>query len=145
MAKKQKFPKNFENRPYARRIEKPWGWEIHWVPDGKPYMGKILHINAGQRLSLQLHDKKLESWYLINGKAKLIIENQNGELEEIELKNDVGYSCNVNQKHRLAGKTDCDIVEVSTPENGTTYRLEDDFSRSDETEEKRKLRNERKI
>jgi len=137
--------KKFENQPYVRRIEKPWGWEIHFVPDDKPYMGKILHIKAGMRLSLQKHDEKEESWWLIGGRAALIIENDNGELEEIEMKRDVGYSCNVNQKHRLKGITDCDIVEVSTPEIGTTYRLEDDFKRQDETEEQRKLRNEGKL
>jgi hypothetical protein len=36
------------------------------------------------------------------------------------------------------GITDCDILEVSTPEIGTTFRLEDDFKRPDETEELRK-------
>lgn len=138
------FPRKFENKPYVRRVEKPWGWEIHFVPDDKPYMGKILHINAGKRLSLQVHDEKLESWYLINGKAKLVVENNEGKLEEIELERDLGYSCSLNQKHRLMGITDCDIVEVSTPEVGTTYRLEDDFKRDDETEEQRKLRNEGK-
>ena len=137
--------KKFENQPYVRRIEKPWGWEIHFVPDDKPYMGKILHIKAGMRLSLQKHDEKEESWWLLTGRAMLIIENDEGELEEIEMKRDAGYSCQVNQKHRLKGITDCDIVEVSTPEIGTTYRLEDDFERDDETEEQRKLRNEGKI
>src|SRR3989344_8118382 len=137
--------KKFENTPYVRRIEKPWGWEIHWVADNKPYMGKILHINAGMRLSLQKHDEKEESWWLLDGRAALIIENDSGDLEEIEMKRDVGYSCSVNQKHRLIGITDCDVVEVSTPEIGTTYRLEDDFSRQDETEEQRKLRNEGKL
>lgn len=131
----------FDNKPYVRKIEKPWGWEIHFVPDDKPYMGKILHINEGKRLSLQKHDQKLESWWLLSGKAMLIVENNTGELEEIEMQNDVGYSCQVNQKHRLKGITDCEIVEVSTAEIGTTYRLEDDFKREDETEEQRKLRN----
>ena len=137
--------KKFDNKPYARRVDKPWGWEIHFVPDDKPYMGKILHIKAGMRLSLQKHDEKEESWWLLTGRAMLIIENDEGELEEIEMKRDAGYSCQVNQKHRLKGITDCDIVEVSTPEIGTTYRLEDDFERDDETEEQRKLRNEGKI
>ena len=138
--------KKFENQPYVRRIEKPWGWEIHFVPDDKPYMGKILHINAGKRLSLQKHDQKTESWYLMSGRAKIIWEEEeNGELIETELLEGKGYSCDVGQRHRLAGITDCDIVEVSTPEIGTTYRLEDDFKRDDETEEQRKLRNEGKI
>ena len=138
--------KKFDNKPYARRVDKPWGWEIHFVPDDKPYMGKILHINAGKRLSLQKHDQKTESLYLMSGRAKIIWEEEeNGELIETELLEGKGYSCDVGQRHRLAGITDCDIVEVSTPEIGTTYRLEDDFKRDDETEEQRKLRNEGKI
>jgi mannose-6-phosphate isomerase-like protein (cupin superfamily) len=100
-------------------------------------MGKLIHINEGARLSLQTHDKKQESWFLINGRAKVIWEDKNGNLIETELKKDQGYSCAIGQKHRLAGITDTDIIEVSTPEIGTTFRLEDDYNRSDETEELR--------
>lgn len=137
--------KKFSNEPYVRRIEKPWGWEIHFVPDDRPYMGKILHINAGARLSLQKHDQKIESWYLMNGRAKLIWDDNGGNLIETELEPGKGYSCQIGQRHRLAGITDCDVMEVSTPEIGTTYRLEDDYNRADETPEQRKLRNEGKL
>lgn len=128
----------FTNSPYVRRVEKPWGYELHWVPDSKPYMGKVLHINEGKRLSLQVHDQKQESWLLINGRAKVIWDNQDGNLSETEMELGKGYSCEVGQRHRLVGITDCDIIEVSTPEIGTTYRLEDDYKRPDETEELRK-------
>lgn len=129
----------FDTNPYVRKIEKPWGWEIHWTLDDKPYMGKILHINEGARLSLQKHDQKLESWYLMSGRAKVIWENsEDGELFETELEEGKGYSCQVGQRHRLAGITDCDIIEVSTPEIGTTFRLEDDYNRPDETPDQRK-------
>jgi mannose-6-phosphate isomerase-like protein (cupin superfamily) len=128
----------FANSPYSKKIDKPWGYEIHWVPDGFPYMGKVIHINAGKRLSLQVHDKKQESWYLLNGSAKVIWDNSQGELIETELERGKGYSCEIGQRHRLAGITDCDILEVSTPEIGTTFRLEDDYKRPDETEELRK-------
>ena len=129
-----------DSQGYQKRIEKPWGYEIHWVPENLPYMGKILHINAGKRLSLQYHDKKRETWFLINGRAKVVWDNENKELVETELEKGKGYTCSVGQRHRLVGITDCDVVEVSTPEIGTTYRLEDDFSRPDETEELRKKR-----
>src|SRR5260221_4429011 len=125
------------NSPYAKKIEKPWGYEIHWVPEDRPYMGKLLHINAGKRLSLQMHDKKQESWYLIKGEAKVVWENENNELIETMLEEGKGYSTEIGQKHRVVGITDCDIIEVSTPEIGTTYRLEDDFQRPDETPEQR--------
>nr|MBI5455602.1 cupin [Candidatus Levybacteria bacterium] len=128
----------FSNSSFAKKIDKPWGYEIHWVPENKPYMGKVLHINAGQRLSLQVHDRKEESWYLLNGRAKVIWDNELGELVEAELESGKGYSCQIGQRHRLAGITDCEVLEVSTPEIGTTFRLEDDYKRPDETEEQRK-------
>lgn len=128
----------FTNAPFVKKIDKPWGYELHWVSENLPYMGKLIHIDAGKRLSLQVHDKKQESWFLINGRGKVIWENNNGELVETELEKGKGYTCALGQKHRLCGITDCDIIEVSTPEIGTTYRLEDDYKRPDETEELRK-------
>lgn len=129
---------NFSNGSYHKRIEKPWGYELHWTPDTLPYLGKILHIDAGKRLSLQIHDQKQESWTLIMGEAKVIWENNLGELVETVLQTGVGYTSLVGQRHRLCGITDCDIIEVSTPEMGTTLRLEDDYQRPDETPEQRK-------
>ena len=131
-------PGDFSTDSYVKRVEKPWGYELHWVPESAPYMGKVLHINAGARLSLQLHDEKQESWFLMNGQAAVIWENNQGELIETELQPGVGYGTRVGQRHRLKGITDCDVLEVSTPELGTTWRLEDDYSRPDETPEQRK-------
>lgn len=129
---------SFNVLPYVKKVEKPWGYELHWVPDNKPYIGKLLHINAGKRLSLQVHDEKQESWFIVKGQGKVIWENNEGELIETLLEEGKGYTTEVGQKHRLVGITDCDIIEVSTPEKGTTYRLEDDFARPDETPEQRK-------
>ncbi len=126
---------------YVKRVEKPWGYEIHWTPSDLPYMGKILHIQADKRLSLQRHDKKQETWYMLNGKAKLVWDNKENELIETELQYGQGYTCIIGQRHRLVAITDCDVIEVSTPEIGTTERLEDDYRRPDETEELRKLKN----
>lgn len=128
----------FNTTAYVKKVEKPWGYELHWVPDTKPYIGKLLHINAGKRLSLQVHDEKQESWFIIKGEGKVIWENNDGELIETVLEPGKGYTTEVGQRHRLMGITDCDIIEVSTPEKGTTYRLEDDFARPDETPEQRK-------
>ena len=124
--------------PYVKKVEKPWGYEIHWVKEDMPYMGKMIHINESKRLSLQYHDKKQESWFLIKGRGKVIWENTNGETMETELESGRGYTCDIGQKHRLTGITDCDIIEVSTPEIGNTYRLEDDYARPTETEKMRK-------
>ena len=128
----------FANAPYVKRVEKPWGYEIHFTPDDLPYMGKILHIKVGKRLSLQYHDKKMESWYLLSGKVKMILENAQGKLEEVNMEKGYGYTTSVSQKHRLVGIEDSQVLEVSTPEIGNTYRLEDDYKRGTETEEMRK-------
>ena len=122
----------------TKRIEKPWGYELHWVSENMPYMGKILHIDAGKRLSLQMHDQKQESWFLMSGSAKIIWDDESGDLVETNMEKGQGYTCKINQKHRLVGISDCDIIEVSTPEIGTTFRLEDDYKRGNETPEIRK-------
>lgn len=128
----------FTTEGYVKKVEKPWGYELHFVPEGLPYMGKLLHIKAGCRLSLQVHDQKRESYWIISGRGGLVLENAKGELEEIELQPGLGYTCALGQKHRLYGITDCDIIEASTPEMGTTWRLEDDYKRPNETPEQRK-------
>lgn len=130
---------SFSNDGYVKRVEKPWGYELHWVPVDAPYMGKVLHINAGARLSLQVHDEKSESWFITQGEAKVIWSDNKGELIETVLEKGKGYTTKIGQKHRLVGITDCDILEVSTPEKGTTWRLEDDYARPHETEDQRKI------
>lgn len=132
-------PSNYDIEPYVKRVEKPWGYELHWVKEDAPYIGKLLHVNEGARLSLQVHDQKQESWFIVKGKGAVIWENNRGEMVETVLQPGLGYSTKVGQKHRLKGlEGGCDIVEVSTPEAGTTWRLEDDYARPHETPEQRK-------
>lgn len=128
----------FTNDPYVKKVEKPWGWEIHWVPQGLSYMGKILHIEGGKRLSLQIHDKKQETYWLLSGECDLVIENAKGELETIHMQKGVSYTTKIGQRHRHQAVTTCDVMEVSMPEQGTTWRLEDDYTRPNETPEQRK-------
>lgn len=128
----------FSVASYVRRIDKPWGYELHWVPEDAPYMGKLIHVNEGARLSMQVHDEKKESWFLMAGKGAVIWEDANGELVETVLEPGVGYTTQIGQRHRLKGlEGGCDIIEVSTPEAGTTWRLEDDYARAHQTPEER--------
>ena len=128
---------SYSTAPYVKRVEKPWGYELHWVPEDAPYMGKLIHINTDARLSMQVHDEKKESWFIIKGRGAVIWEDSAGNEVETELQSGVGYSTQIGQKHRLKGITDCDIIEVSTPEAGTTWRLEDDYARQNQTPEQR--------
>lgn len=129
----------FITEHYVKKVDKPWGYELHLTHEDTPYMLKIEHIEAGKRLSLQLHDDKRETWTLMNGKASLVWENAQGKLVETELEPGKGYTTQNGQRHRLVGITDADVIEASTPERGTTWRLEDDFARPHETPEQRKL------
>ncbi len=128
----------FNHEPFVKRVEKPWGYELIFTSEALPYTGKVMHINQGKRQSLQIHDKKQETYLLLSGQGGVIVENSDGEMESVEFEKEKGYTTIPGQKHRLFAITDCDILEFSTPEVGTTYRLEDDFNRGNETEEVRK-------
>ncbi|HEY4161208.1 MAG TPA: hypothetical protein VGM08_04045 [Candidatus Saccharimonadales bacterium] len=131
-------PSGFTTGPYVQHNEKPWGFELLLVPADTPYMAKIMHVNAGARQSLQVHDTKRETWVMLRGRAAVLLENERGEMVQVEIPADKGLSTHVGQKHRIIGITDCDVFETSTPEAGTTWRLEDDYARPNETPEQRR-------
>jgi len=114
---------------------KPWGYELILNPPEAPTTAKILHLNSGARFSLQYHDIKEESLTLISGKAKIIYGPDLNNLQEEEMETKVGYLIPKRLIHRCQAICDCDIFESSTKEVGTTYRLQDDYGRPDETEE----------
>ncbi|HLD41872.1 MAG TPA: hypothetical protein VJB06_02465, partial [archaeon] len=125
--------------------DKPWGWEEIFTPHDSPYTGKILHIEAGRKLSLQAHlgdisqeGGKIETLRLEAGRCLYVSEDSEGMLSETEMESGKGYTVQPGQKHRLVGITDCRVFEVSTPESGRTRRFEDDYKRADETKEMRK-------
>lgn len=120
--------------PFAQKVEKPWGYEIIYTPKEAPAAGKILHVNAGKRLSLQYHDEKIEALCLVEGDARLVIMDKTGETQEIKMEKNKGYFIRPGQVHRVIAVSDITFIESSTPETGNTYRLEDDNNRPTETE-----------
>ena len=132
-------PATFSLEPLQRRIDKPWGYEILLSPPDAPYASKLIHVRAGKRLSLQLHDTKVETQTLVAGRGVLVLEGPDGQLHEIPMATGVGYHVAVGQRHRLcAGPADdATVFESSSPEVGVTLRLEDDYARPDETEQLR--------
>jgi mannose-6-phosphate isomerase-like protein (cupin superfamily) len=133
-------PATFSLEPNARRVSKPWGYEVLLTPPDVPYTAKLIHVDAGKRLSLQLHDAKIETQTLVAGQGVLVLEGRDGQLHEIPMQPGVGYHVAVGQRHRLCAAPDADatIFEASTPELGVTLRLEDDYARPDETEQQRR-------
>ncbi len=133
-------PDSFSLEPYARRIDKPWGYEVLLSPPDAPYTSKLIYVRAGKRLSLQVHDTKVETQTLVAGRGILVLEAADGELHDIEMQPGLGYHVAVGQRHRLCAAADEDVTvfETSTPEIGVTLRLEDDYARPDETEQLRR-------
>jgi mannose-6-phosphate isomerase len=111
-----------------QRIEKPWGYELIWAKT-KDYVGKVLHINKGHKLSLQYHRQKEETIIVQSGKMTLVFENDQGVLEEILLSAGEAHHIPVGRKHRMIGVEDCDVFEVSTPQLDDIVRLEDGYGR----------------
>ena len=109
------------------RVEKPWGYEIHWARTDR-YVGKILHINAGHALSLQYHNVKDETVYVQSGKLLYEIEID-GQLTAREML--PGDSIHVTPKtvHRMTAIEDTDVLEASTPELDDVVRLQDRYGR----------------
>lgn len=111
------------------RVDKPWGYELIWART-KDYVGKILHINRGHKLSLQYHRIKEETIFLSAGTMILVFENEHGELQEVPMSAGDAHHVPVGRKHRMIALEDCDVVEVSTPQLGDVVRLEDGYGRA---------------
>src|ERR687886_750630 len=62
----------------GRRLEKPWGFEVLLSPPDAPYTAKLIHVDAGKRLSLQVHDTKVETQTLVAGRGVLVLEAPTG-------------------------------------------------------------------
>jgi mannose-6-phosphate isomerase-like protein (cupin superfamily) len=113
----------------SRRVEKPWGHEEIWAETPR-YLGKILAIRAGERLSLQLHRQKDEAIYVLRGTLRLTLESDAGELEVRELSPGDSTRIAPGRRHRFEAVTDCEVCEVSTPELDDVVRLQDDYGRA---------------
>jgi len=114
-----------------RKVEKPWGWELWWARTDR-YVGKILHVKRGESLSLQYHNVKDETILIQSG--TLLFETRpagdKGELQRHELKPGDVFHITPGTLHRMTGISDCDIIEVSTPELEDVVRLEDRYGRA---------------
>ena len=111
------------------RVEKPWGYELHWAKTEK-YVGKLIHVNAGHALSLQYHNHKDETIYLHAGRMLFEVAEQGKDLARREMRPGDRVHITPKTVHRMTAIDDCDIFEVSTPELHDVVRLEDRYGRS---------------
>jgi mannose-6-phosphate isomerase-like protein (cupin superfamily) len=111
-----------------QRIEKPWGHELVLIHT-ECYAGKILCIGAGHRLSMQHHERKDETLFLLVGAVDLELEGETGERLSRRMTPDVSYHVPPGRRHRLSARTDARVLEISTPELDDVVRWEDDYGR----------------
>jgi mannose-6-phosphate isomerase len=113
----------------VEKIDKPWGYELIFAHTER-YVGKILHVDAGEALSLQYHETKDETLFLLEGDYELVVE-EDGELVERHIRAGDSYHVPAGTRHRMvAGPEGCNILEVSTPELDDVVRLEDRYGRA---------------
>lgn len=112
----------------ATRVEKPWGHELIWAHTER-YVGKVLVIEAGRRLSLQRHEIKDETILVMSGRLRLTLEAEDGVVSQEELGPGDHRRVRTGRIHRYEAIERCELIEVSTPELDDVIRLQDDFGR----------------
>ena len=118
-------PHGFE----PQRVAKPWGYEIHWAVTER-YVGKLLHIEAGQALSLQVHEHKDESIYVLRGRMIFRYRNETGELAEREMIAGEAQRVPTGLVHQFEALEHTDVLEASTPHLDDVVRLQDRYGRA---------------
>jgi mannose-6-phosphate isomerase len=118
-----------QNGELPRRVDKPWGHEL-WFALTERYAGKLLHVRARQRLSVQYHERKDETSYLLSGRLLLHRGASADSLVEAELAAGAVWRNEPGQVHTIEALEDSIVVEVSTPELDDVVRLTDDYGRA---------------
>lgn len=106
-------------------VNKPWGKEL-WLEINEYYCYKRIYLNAGCRTSLQYHNFKQETNYVIAGKARVLL----GDTWH-DVKADDYFTIKPGVHHRVEAITDLVLQEVSTPHVSDVVRIEDDTNRPD--------------
>jgi mannose-6-phosphate isomerase-like protein (cupin superfamily) len=111
-----------------KRVEKPWGYEILWAHTDK-YLGKILHIEPGHCLSLQYHEQKHESIYVLRGRMIFRYRGEDGSLVEREMIAGEAQQVPTGMVHQFEALERTDVLEASTSHLDDVVRLQDRYGR----------------
>jgi mannose-6-phosphate isomerase len=117
----------------SSRVDKPWGYELRWAITDR-YLGKVIHVDAGRKLSLQYHVQKDEAILVLRGELDLVLEDGEGELVTHRMGEGMSARVRPGRRHRFVAVTDVDLVEVSSPEIDDVVRLSDDYGRAGTSE-----------
>ena len=109
-------------------VDKPWGHELIWARTDR-YVGKILHVRAGEALSLQYHRMKDETIMVLSGRLSFVYFEEGQEPRTRELGPREPFHVTPGLRHRMIAIEDTDVLEVSTTELEDVVRLEDRYGR----------------
>jgi hypothetical protein len=110
------------------KVEKPWGYEI-WYAWTDQYVGKIIHVNRGGKLSRLYHLQKDVTSYLLKGKLRLTKGPDADHLTITEIDAGHQWRNRPGEIHTIEGVEDSDVLEVSTPHLDDVVRLKDNYGR----------------
>ena len=132
-AAKRRAARPKSGRATVTHVPKPWGHETIWAHTER-YVGKILHINAGHELSVQYHNRKDETVYLLWGEIIYRVQREGDDiLDDVQLNVGESFRIAPGTIHQMIAVTDCDVLEVSTPEVDDIVRLSDKYGREGTT------------
>jgi mannose-6-phosphate isomerase-like protein (cupin superfamily) len=134
-----------------KTVNKPWGNEL-WIADGErtPYALKRILFKSGNRTSLQVHEYKFETNYVLSGSGKLYkskeildiadflvngmseqdVKNYESSFVIIDLEPGVVFDVAPGFVHRVVAVSDLEFIEASTPHLDDVIRLQDDQGRT---------------
>ena len=110
-------------------IQKPWGKE-EIIEKNDRYMFKRLTMKQGHRCSLQYHEYKHETIYILQGKLKIYLGSNKDNLKEHIFIPQESISLKPGLVHRMEAIEDCIYLEASSPEIDDVIRLSDDYKRT---------------
>lgn len=119
-----------------REVSKPWGSEL-WFAHTDRYAGKILRVRAGCRLSIQYHEEKDETSYVLSGRVIVSQGDSADQLTTRELGPGESWRNQPRLVHTLEAIEDAEIIEVSTPQLEDVVRLEDMYGRVPPVDQRR--------
>jgi mannose-6-phosphate isomerase len=117
----------------AARQDKPWGHELIFAAVEGKYAGKIIHVTAGNSLSLQYHREKDETISVLSGQARVEYGPAADSLAEREFGPGDTIWLPTGVLHRVTAITDLTFAEASTAAPGwreDVVRLEDKYGRA---------------
>lgn len=112
-----------------RKVEKPWGHELIWA-ESDLYVGKILHVKAGEALSIQMHEKKDETLHLLQGELILLAGPSPDAMERVPFVEGDSFRVRPGTVHMIEAVTDVDVLEASTAHLDDVVRFSDRYGRA---------------